>query len=381
LRGDLAAYGPSGRKSVDLAVAEAGSAGRRAGDPLRVSVLDADTETSDAIAENAARHLVDDKGVTCMVGDWTTSGTFAVGGDVAASRSVPLISPSATNPEISSLDDGGFVFRTAPSDDLQARALALLAARSLGGARGRTVSLAARDDVYGPRFAGHFARAWRQLGGNLSGPLLYDPGKLHHTAEARRIVAGHPDAYVIVDFPDSFARLAPDLLKAPGFDPGKLFLPAAMAVPNVRESGIPAAAVEGARGVQPGAVAPTAEGRFFARLYASSPLAPRRPLPFAAQAFDAATLCYLASVAAGSTSGAELAAKLRDVSSPPGRKVGPQDLSTAVRLLRRGAGVDYQGASGPLDLDANGDPGAGAYRVFVYRHGKMRASATFNVKD
>jgi ABC-type branched-subunit amino acid transport system substrate-binding protein len=381
LRGDLAAYGPGGRKAVDLAVREARSAARDSGDPLTVTVRHEDTETSDAIAENAARHLVDDSDASCLVGDWTTSGTFAVGEDVAASRSVPLISPSATNPEISSLDDGGFVFRTAPSDDLQARALAVLVARSLGGARGRTVAVAGRDDVYGPRFAGHFAQAWRQMGGEVSGPILYDAGKLHHRAEARRIVAGHPDAYLIVDFPDSFARLAPDLLRAPGFDPRRLFLPAAMAVPDVRERGIPAAAVDGARGVLPGAVAPTPEGRFFRRLYRQSPTGPPSPMAFDAQAFDAATLCYLAAVAANSSGGGEIASRIRDVASPPGRRVGPGDLATAVRLLRRGVGIDYQGASGPLELDAAGDPGAGAYRVFVYRLGKMRATATFDVKD
>ena len=381
LRGDLAAYGPGGRKAVDLAVREARSASRDSRDPLAVTVRHEDTETSDAIAENAARHLVDDRDASCLVGDWTTSGTFAVGEDVAANRSVPLISPSATNPEISSLDDGGFVFRTAPSDDLQARALAVLAARTLGGARGRTVAVAGRDDVYGPRFAGHFAQAWRQMGGKVSGPILYDPGKLHHRADARRIVAGHPDAYLIVDFPDSFDRLAPDLLRAPGFDPHRLFLPAAMAVPNVRDRGIPAAAVDGAHGVLPGAVAPTPEGRFFRRLYRRSPAAPRAMTAFDAQAFDAATLCYLATVSAGSSNGDAIAARIRDVASPPGRKVGPGDLATAVRLLRRGVGIDYQGASGPLDLNASGDPGAGAYQVFDYRLGKKHATATFDVKD
>jgi branched-chain amino acid transport system substrate-binding protein len=102
---------------------------------------------------------------------------------------------------------------------------------------------------------------------------------------------------------------------------------------------------------------------------------------FDAQAFDAATLFYLAAVSAGSSNGDAIAARISDVASPPGRKVGPGDLATAVRLLRRGAGIDYQGASGPLDLNSSGDPGAGAYQVFDYRLGKKHATATFDVRD
>ena len=286
---------------------------------------------------------------------------------------MPLISPASTSAEVSDLGDRGLVFRTAPSDDLQARALARLAARSLGGAGGRTLSVAARDDDYGRRFARILARAWRNLGGAVSGPLLYDPGLLRHPEDAARILAGSPDAYAVIDFPDSFARLAPDLLAAGSYDPSRLFLPDVMATDDVRDADIPPAAVQGARGTLSGAPAPGAAG-------ALAGLAGVSPAPFAAQVFDAAVLCFLAAVDAGSTDPEAIGDAIVPVSRPPGARFGPDRLAAAVRALRKGEEVDYEGASGPIDLDEDGDPTAGAYGIYTFRDGLRRGAGSFVIR-
>ncbi|MEK6278269.1 MAG: ABC transporter substrate-binding protein [Actinomycetota bacterium] len=376
LRGDLAKFGVAGRKSVDLAVAQARQAADAAGGELSVRVVHADTETDEQIGEIVARQLVDDRDAGCMVGDWAAGGTFAIGADVAAPESVPLISPATTNADLSSLDDRGFVFRTAPSDDLQAEALARLVARSIGS-RGRSVSIAARGDAYGRHFSQLFREAWQSLGGQAGEPLLYDAGRLNRHADARRIVAGRPDAYVLIDFPDSFARLAPALLAEPGFDPSRLFFPDAMAGDDARDNDISPAAVEGARGTLPGATAPTSEGRFFDRIYRRDPQPPRGQPGFDAAAFDAATLCFLGAVAAKSDKGPPIAEQLEAVSGPPGHEYGPARLAAAVRALHAGREIDYQGVSGPIDLDPAGDPQAAAFTAYVYREGRMLHERAF----
>jgi ABC-type branched-subunit amino acid transport system substrate-binding protein len=369
LRGDLAELGPAGRKSASLAAAGARRAAAKTG--IEVELRSTDTETNDRIAEVSARQLVEDGGASCLVGDWASSGTFAVAGDVAVPEGVPLISPASTSFELSQLDDRGLLFRTAPSDDLQARALAKLAARSLGGAEGERLSIAARDDLYGRHFSSLLAAAWERLGGRVQGPLVYDPGLLSHRADARRIVAGRPDAFAIVDFPQSFARLAPALLATGRFRADRLFVPDVMATDDARDYDIPPTALDGAQGTLPGATAPGPEGAFFDRLFARSRMPPAREAGFDSQAFDAVDLCFLSAVAAESADGGAIAGEVRGVSGPPGRRFGPRDLSAAVQALRDGAEIDYQGASGPLDLDAAGDPTVGVYRIYRYRDGRM----------
>lgn len=378
LRGALAGYGPAGRKAVALAARETGRAA--AGTGISVRVRNADTETSDLIAEVLARKLIEDDGASCLVGDWSANGTFGVAGNVAVPEGVPLISPASSSAELTQIDDRGLVFRTAPSDDLQAIALARLAARSLGGARGRTLSIGARDDLYGRRFSGLVAHEWDRLGGRARPPVLYDPGRLHHRLEAKRLTSGSPDAYAIVDFPDGFARLAPDLLATGRFDPARLFLPDVLALPGSAAQGIPAAAVQGARGTRPGAVWRGPEGRWFTRLFGRDPSPPRRQAGFDAQAFDAATLCFLGAVAGGSDGGGAIGGRLRDISGPPGIRLGPSQLAAAVKALRAGREIDYQGASGPIDFDAAGDPTAAEFGVYTYRGGQMRTTGSIAVR-
>jgi hypothetical protein len=360
LRGELAAYGAAARKSAALA----GEQARHATPPSAVVHLrSADTESNGQIAQVLARQMVDDEGAGCVVGDWTASATFAVAGNVTVPAGVPLISPATSSFGLGSLDDSGLVFRTVPSDDLQAIALAHLA----GGSKGRSLSIAARDDLYGRRFSGIVAAEWRRLGGSVLGPFLYDPGLLHHRAAARRIVAGSPDAFAVIDFPQSYARLAPDLLATRRFDPSRLFLPDVMSEADPTGVGIPPAALDGASGTLPGVTSPDPRGRAFDRLFAADPGPPAHQAGFDSEVFDATTLCFLGAIAASSTDGREIAGRIQSVSGPPGRRFGPAQLAGAARDLRRGGEIDYQGASGPLDLDSHGDPTAGVFGVYRYR--------------
>jgi branched-chain amino acid transport system substrate-binding protein len=345
LRGDLAPLGFGGRAAGERAAADLEQALREAGSDITLRLVTADTETNDQIAEIVARQLVQRRDARCLVGDWATVGTFNVGDDVAAEERVPLISPASTNPELAALDDRGFVFRTAPSDDLQAVALAQLAAERLGGAEGRSIAVAGRSDAYARRFARVFAEAWAELGGELSAYFSYDPGLLDHAAEARRLLARSPDLYLVVDFPDSFARLAPDLAADSRYRSNRLLLPATMELDDTRDADIDPGAIEGATGLLPG------NGNFRNETY------------------DAVALCLLAAVAAGSNDGTTIRDRLVEISGPPGRRFGPDQLVQAITALGRGDDIDYDGESGPIDLDSRGDPRVARFASFEYRNG------------
>ena len=94
---------------------------------------------------------------------------------------------------------------------------------------------------------------------------------------------------------------------------------------------------------------------------------------FDAQNFDAVMLCYLAAVAAGSTDGQDMADQVRDVSSAPGQKFTFQQLPEAIKALENGDDIDYQGASGPIDMNDDGDATAGVYDLYQYKGDSHRA--------
>jgi len=369
--GELSPFGPPGAKAADLAVEEARSALKRDKvKGVRVSVRHADTKTDQGAAQSAARKLID-HGATCLAGAWASASTIPVAQKVTSGRQLPLISPASTSSQITTLEDDGYVFRTAPSNNLQGEALADVVEEELGGVD-KPIVVAGRNDAYGQGLAQTFRRAWEAKGGRLtSSPILYDPRQPDLHEEAGRIVSGDPDAFVIVDFPQTYAKMGRELLATGKFSARKLFVTDGLAGEGLTET-VPERALRGARGTRPGTLEKGDEARAFDRLYTGSDKRPKDRQTFDAQNFDATILCFLGAVAAGSNQGPAIQAKLRNVSAPPGRPVSFEDLPEAIRLLREGKDIDYQGASGPIDLDAQGDPTVGTYEVFVYgRRGKF----------
>jgi hypothetical protein len=112
--------------------------------------------------------------------------------------------------------------------------------------------------------------------------------------------------------------------------------------------------------------------------------APRQRQPYDTQAFDATVLCYLTAVAAGSTRGTRMRQWLRKVSSPPGEKFDWQHLPEAIRALEAGKDIDYQGASGPIDIEPldvtqPANPTAGFYDAYRYKDARLAIYGTVAV--
>jgi ABC-type branched-subunit amino acid transport system substrate-binding protein len=75
--------------------------------------------------------------------------------------------------------------------------------------------------------------------------------------------------------------------------------------------------------------------------------------------YDAVYLLALAAETAQSTNPAAMRAAMLDVANAPGQKIDPGSeqvgLAVARQLVGSGGSVDYEGASGPIEFDANGD--------------------------
>jgi ABC-type branched-subunit amino acid transport system substrate-binding protein len=366
LTGDLGPFGPSAEKGAKLAVATLRQALRKDGSKISVTTTNADTESSPQAALDAARKVVSD-GASCLVGPYASSESVTVAQSVSRRSRIPTISPSSTSASLTSVQDGGFFNRTAPSDNLQAVALADFVQKSIG-AQGATISLAGRNDAYGEGLANSFKAEWERRGGKIAGPILYDPDQPSYNTEADKIVAAPADGIVIIDFPETYIKMGAALLRTGKFGTDRLFVTDGLAA-DTMPKGIPTASLDGARGTRAGTPASTEAATRFDQMWKSAGGADR--YTYDAQLFDATILCGLASVAAGSTDGPAIEAKLRAVSAPPGRKYTYLQLDKAIADLRAGKDIDYEGVSGPIDLDEHGDPTAATYEIWKYVHGKL----------
>jgi ABC-type branched-subunit amino acid transport system substrate-binding protein len=366
LTGDLADFGPPGQKASDLAVSVINQANQQAGVDNTVKVVHEDNETSPQAAVQAARKLVDSDNASCITGAWASSDTIPTAQSVSIPDGVLQISPASTSDEITSLNDDGLVNRTAPPDSFQGPTLANTMADAMGGAQGKTVNIGARNDSYGTGLAGTFGDAWKELGGTVGQQVIYDPEQPSYDSEAAQITSGNPDAIVIIDFPETFAKVGPALQRTGNWDPSKGWFTDGLASGDVPES-VDAQVIDGMRGTAPGSPDKGEASTAFDDLYTSSDPKDVDRQTFDTQNFDATILCYLAAVAAGSTDGKDMADKLVDVSAPPGTPYTWEQLPEAIKALQNGDDIDYQGASGAIDMDAAGDATAGVYDIFTFK--------------
>jgi ABC-type branched-subunit amino acid transport system substrate-binding protein len=370
LTGDLADFGPPGEKASDLAVAQINEAIQQAGVDHTVNVVHEDNETNPQAAVQAARKMVDSDGATCITGAWASADTIPTAQSVAIPEGILLISPASTSDEITPLDDDGLVNRTSPPDKFQGPTLAKVISEDLGGAEGKTVNVGARNDAYGTGLADTFGTAWEELGGTIGEEVIYDPEQPSYNSEAQQIVSGNPAAIVIIDFPEPFVTVGPALQRTGAWDPTKAWGTDGIASSDVTEA-LPANVIEGMRGSAPGAPEGGEAETAFDQLYTSS--APRDVgrQTFDAQQFDATILCYLAAVAAGSTDGQEMADVIADLTAPGGTKYTWEQLPEMIEALQNGDDIDYEGASGSVNLTEDGDATSEVYDLYRFKGGEI----------
>jgi branched-chain amino acid transport system substrate-binding protein len=362
LTGDGAVFGPAFQKSAELAVDLANKALLRDGiKDTTIKIQSADDGSTPTSAVNAARKLIGD-GATCVAGSIQSASTIAIANGATVPAGVAQIAPASTSATITDLNDNGLVFRIAPSDVLQGPVLAAALQKEVG--RGKTISFAARNDAFGAGLIKSTEAAWKKLGGKEThGPVLYDPGAASYDSEAQQIVAGNPDAWVILDFPATYAKVGAALLRTGKFDATKLFVGGGQ--PATIPSTVPKDSMEGARGTRPAVPLGAPLTNAFDSQYAAFPgNAQRQSLDV--NEFDAAMMCILGAIAAKTNNGKAIASKLRAVSGPPGAKYTFLQLPAAIKALRAGKDINYEGIAGSIDWDANGDPASATYDFYKY---------------
>jgi branched-chain amino acid transport system substrate-binding protein len=391
LSGDLAHLGPAAEKASDLAVDEINSAIEEAGGDDAVTVVHEDNETDSDIAVKVASRMTRDDGATCITGAWASDDTLSTAEQVAIPDDVLQISPASLGDEITTLDDDGLVNRTVPTNTAQTKALGTAISKELGAAEGETVNVGSRSDSYGDELSQGFIEAWQDLGGTVGGLVVYSAepisvsgstsdsttfdepstsGESSFDPAAQQVTEGGPDAYLFADYPQTFASVASALEDTGTWDPAVTWGTdqlASIEVPN--EAGTEV--VEGMRTIAPGSPKGDEAAKAFNELFKSSDSSDVRQAGFDAQQFDATILCYLAAVAAGSTDGQAMADALIDLTAPGGTEYSWQELPDAIEALKDGEDIDYAGASGPIDMDSNGDATAGVFDVYQFTDGAL----------
>lgn len=375
LTGDLSDFGPAMARAGELAGEVFEEAARAAGQDISVEILVEDSQTDAAAGVEAARKLVDTERVHAIVGAAASAVTIAVAESVTIPNRIAQCSPASTSGDITTLADDGFVNRTPPSDEHQAPILAELVRDELGA--DATVNLGARNDAYGNFLINGVEEELRARGLTIGPKVLWDTEAPTFDSEAGRIVSGDPDGWVLVDFPGTWQKMGPALVRTGAWDSAKTFSADGLKTSKVPQDppiGAGRQSTEGMRGTAPGGT------EAFNALWEEEVTDLGRET-FDAHTFDCTILVLLAAVKAGSNDSTAIKDNLRDVSGPGGPKYTFEDLEQAIRDLADGEDIDYEGASGPIDLDENGDVRSidAVYEIYQFRNQEMVVVGTQRV--
>ncbi len=373
LTGDLATIGQQMAAAVPLLVEQVNACGGVNGQ--NVTLISQDDQTDPVAGTTAMTKLAEVDRVAGVVGSYASSVSGAAIG-VAARNQVVLVSPGSTSPVFTERakkgEFKGFWARTAPPDTYQALALAQLA-KEKGFKRVSTVVI---NNDYGVGFERAFVSAFEKLGGtivNKANPTRYDPKATTFDTESAAAFADKPDAVVAVLYEETGSLLLKSAYQQ-GVSQGIQI----MLTDGVKSVGFPAKVgkasdgkfiVSGAIGTVPGA-----DGKALQTLTTLWQAKKNQPPgEYVPHTWDAAALLTLAAQAAKANTGVGVQSKIREVANAPGTEVS--DVCEGLKLIKSGQDINYQGASGNVDIDENGDV-LGVYDVWtVTDDGKLSVTS------
>ena len=355
--GNLAFLGPPEEAGVGYAASEVNAYSEETGLTVEVEFGDSGNTDNKAYETEAPRILGFDP--TAIIGAASSGVSLQFIDQVVADGTI-LFSPANTSDAFTTYDDNGLYFRTAPSDVLQGEVLGNLIAED----GHQTLGMIVLNDSYGTGLAKYVTEAFEAAGGEVVAAPTYNTGDTSFDTQISEVLAADPDAIALITFAE-ISTILPGLFGQ--VEPSSLYFVDG----NLSNFGdeFPAGSLTGAKGTLPGLTIDDL-GDFTSALdawVAEDGGEALTEYSYAAESFDAVILLALASLAAGgATDGAEVAAKLQEVSGGTGDGEKCSTFADCADIILSGGTADYDGISGPITFDEVGDPTEASIGIYVF---------------
>jgi branched-chain amino acid transport system substrate-binding protein len=349
--GPIESLTPDMAGSAEVAFKEASDSGNLLGGE-KIVVVRADSTCIDAgAATAAAERLVTSEKVVAIMGADCSGVSTAIANNVAVPNGVPMISPSSTSPALTTIEDNGYFFRTAPSDARQGQVLAkIVMDRGIS-----EIAVTHTNNDYGKGLTDSFSSAYTALGGKISATVPHEDGKADYSAEVASLDASGAEVLAVFGYVDQGGRyMIQTSLDTGAFD--KFILADGMYGDSLLEN--IDGDLTGTFGTVPGTASNGAD--IFKKIAVDAGL--NAGGPYTGESYDAAALLVLAMQRARSTNGESIADNLLAVANAPGTKILPGELAKGLSILNSGGPIDYVGATN-VELDGVGET-FGSYREF-----------------
>ena len=354
--GPLESITPAMGAGAELAMAEVSESGALLGGSTVTSVRGDSTCIDAGAATSAAERLVTADKVNAIMGADCSGVTGAILANVALANGTVMISPSATSPGLSTAEDNGLFFRTAPSDARQG----VIITNILQDRGVNEVALTYTNNDYGKGLADAFQASFEAAGGTVTISAAHEDGKADYSAEVGALASAGGEVLVVAGYVDQGGSgVIRSALDTGAFD--TFYVPDGMVGAKLNENF--GAELNGSYGAYPGTDSQGAAD--FVALAEAAGF--DGTSAFAPESYDAAALIMLAMEAAGSSASADFKDHVMDVANAPGIEIFPGELALGLALLASGRDIDYVGASA-VELIGAGES-AGNYQEIEFADG------------
>ena len=330
--GPIESLTPDMAAGAELAFSEASNSGKLLNGST-INVIRADSTCIDSAAASSAAEGLISQGVTAIMGADCSGVTGAILSNVAVPNGVPMISPSATSPGLTTAEDNGLFFRTAPSDARGGEVLADITAD-----KGITsVAITYVNTDYGVGLADVYEAAAEARGIEVTAKTAHEGDKADYSAEVGVLSAAGGDALAVIGYLDQGGnQIIQGSLDSGAFD--TFVLSDGMIGDSLTDTF--GSDLDGSFGSMPGSLGAGAQ-KF--KEYAEANGV--NPSVYVGESYDAAALIVLAMALGGSDDSATVAANIMKVANGPGEKIYAGELAKGLKYAASGFAIDYDGAT------------------------------------
>jgi len=235
------------------------------------------------------------------------------------------------------------------------------------------------NNPYGKGLAENFKAAFEKAGGKVTAMVAYDQEKPSYRGEVEQSIKGNPDALNVIAYPADGNKQLVSAIEQ-GYKGDFLFADG-MKADSVAK-GPAGDHIDGTLGTAPGSLDTPAGARFesdYKAFVKRTGMKADVTAPYRKEAYDAMAAILLAIRAVGPNylkmapkeQGKAIRDHLRTVTGPRGSKVGYNSFKKAFAMLGKGQRINFEGISGPLTWDRNGDTEEAAFDIWSFHKGRV----------
>ncbi|WP_090618777.1 ABC transporter substrate-binding protein [Natrinema salaciae] len=349
--GSLADFGERNQKAKEIALADVNEIGVKDKD-LEILVEDSEGDIQQGVS--AAQKLVNQDGVPFIIGAVGSGVSMAIYESVIQGTDTVQLSQNSTG---LGLTDFPGLLRMSPSGRTQSIALADIISEDGYD----EVAVTYINDDFGESLYDAFAEAYD---GEVVYESAHDGEKSSYSSLVSQMDGSGADAWLCITYQTEFATMVTNMYEG-GYE-AQLYGADSNRGDSVLE-GTPEGSMDGMKVVEP--AAPEEQDNYKAFAAAFEDEHGEAPTAWSAFAYDCVITAALSIQAADEFTGAALQETVRDVTRPEGEAVFTYE--EAHSILSDGGSpsdIDYQGVSGPIDFDENGDPRGSLKVIEVQDH-------------